>query len=141
MATNLCSFLVSINEYPYFRFDCDDPLTAQIAAKAFLNLEERVRYDADFWFRGCMDIHNRSTVLIVSRKSDMITPFLHSVAYEAMMHDYFHVGHDGKLSMIPHQALSFLSGGLPSSVDVNESSSLWNSIRDLRYERTLMDDE
>lgn len=84
-----------------------------------------------------MNIHNQSTVLILSRNSDIIIPFLDSVAYDAMIHNYFHVEHDRMISMIPHQTLSLLSRGLPSSVDVNESSSLWKSIQDLSIEYFL----
>jgi hypothetical protein len=133
-ALNLCSFLSSINEYPFFRFDSDQPVTGQIAAKAFMHLEERVRNDADYWYRGVINAKNRSTVLIVSRQSDMITPLLHSIAYEAMFHDYLHIGHDGKVSMNPHNMLSFLAGGLPASVNVDEYSDLWKTVRDLRLE-------
>lgn len=132
---NLCSLLASLNEYPYFRFDSDQSITGQIAARTFTYLEERIRNDADFWYRGCMNIQNRSTVLILSRQSDMITPLLHSIAYEAMFQDYLHVGHDGHISINPHDLLTYLAGGLPSAVDINEYSDLWSSVRDLRLER------
>lgn len=130
----LCSFLASINEFPYFRFDADQIINGQIAASTFLHIEERIRYDADFWYRGCLQIRNRSTLLILSRKSDIITPLLHSIAYEAMFHDYLRVGHDGKVSMNPHNLLTFLAGGLPPSIRMNEYSDLWDSIRNLRLE-------
>lgn len=130
----LSSFLVSINEYPYFRFDPDQPITGQIAASTFLHLDDRLRNDADYWYRGCADIRNRSTVIVLSRRSDMITPLLHSIAYEAMFHDYLHVGHNGCVSINPHSLLTFLAGGLPSSINVSEYSELWESIRDLRLE-------
>lgn len=135
IALLLCSFLISINEYPYFRFDPDCSITGQIAASTFLYLDDQIRNDADFWFRGCIDIQNRSTVLILSRQSDLITPLLHSVAYEAMFHDYLHLSHDGKVSINPHSLLTFLSGGLPSSLDMRESNELWKIIRDMRIER------
>ena len=130
----LCSFLASINEFPYFRFDADQLITGQVAAATFLHIEERIRCDADFWYRGCLHIRNRSTLLILSRKSDIITPLLHSIAYEAMFHDYLHVGHDGRVSINPHSLLAFLAGGLPSSVQMNEYSDLWETIRNLRLE-------
>ena len=136
-SVNLCSLLASLNEYPYFRFDSDQSITGQIAARTFTYLEERIRNDADFWYRGCINIQNRSTVLILSRQSDMITPLLHSIAYEAMFQDYLHVGHDGHISINPHDLLTYLAGGPPTAVDVNEYSDLWNSVRDLRLERRL----
>ena len=131
---NLCSLLASLNEFPYFRFDTDQSITGQIAARTYTYLEARLRHDADFWYRGCLNIRNRSTVLIISRLSDMITPLLHSIAYEAMMKDYLHVNHTGKVSMNSHSLLSFLAGGLPSSINVEEQCELWESIRDLRIE-------
>ena len=67
--------------------------------------------------------------------SDMVSPLLHSIAYEAMFHDYLHVSHDGRVSVNPHNLLTFLSGGLPSKIDVDEFSEMWKSIRDLRLER------
>lgn len=112
-ALNLCSLLVSLNEFPYFRFDVDQPMTGQIAAKTYMFLEKHVRNDADFWYRGVLDIQNRSTVLIVSRLSDLITPLLHSIAYEAMFQDYLHASRDGKVSVNPHNLLTFLAGGCP----------------------------
>lgn len=134
-AANLSSLLVSLNEYPYFRFDVDQPITGQIAAKTYMYLENHIRNDADYWYRGLLDIRNRSTVLIVSRLSDVISPLLHSIAYEAMFQDYLHVSHDGKVSVNPHNLLTFLAGGLPASVCVDESSELWRAIRDQRLER------
>ena len=131
---NLCSFLSSLNEFPYFRFDSDHSLTGQIAARTYTFLEERIRNDADYWYRGCMNIQNRSTVLIISRMSDMISPLLHSIAYEAMFHDYLHIGNDGRVSVNPHNLLTFLAGGLPSKICVEEYSEMWESIRNLRLE-------
>ena len=32
-SVNLCSLLASLNEYPYFRFDSDQSITGQIAAR------------------------------------------------------------------------------------------------------------
>ena len=131
---NLCSLLASLNEFPYFRFDTDQSITGQIAARTYTYLEDRLRHDADFWYRGCINIRNRSTVLIISRLSDMITPLLHSIAYEAMMKDYLHVNHSGKISINSHSLLTFLAGGLPPSINVEEECELWESIRDLRIE-------
>ena len=82
-----------------------------------------------------MNIQNRSTVLIISRMSDMISPLLHSIAYEAMFHDYLHISNDGHVSVNPHNLLTFLAGGLPSKISVDEYSEMWESIRNLRLER------
>ena len=98
-------------------------------------LEKHVRNDADFWYRGVLDIQNRSTVLIVSRLSDLITPLLHSIAYEAMFQDYLHASRDGKVSVNPHNLLTVLAGGLPASINMDETNELWEAIRDLRLER------
>ena len=70
---------------------------------------------------------NRSTVLIISRMSDMISPLLHSI-------DYLHIGNDGRVSVNPHNLLTFLAGGLPSKICVDEYSEMWESIRNLRLE-------
>ena len=52
-----------------------------------------------------------------------------------MFHDYLQIESNGQVSIKPHSLLTFLEGGLPSSLHIHENSDLWESIRNLYLER------
>ena len=88
--------IISLNEYPYIRFDPHFKVTGRIAGLFYHELNEHIRKDADFWYiqrdfihsfryHGARKIEYRSTFLFVDRYSNLMDMLVHVNTYEVSM--------------------------------------------------------
>ncbi|KAK8814363.1 hypothetical protein WA158_008225 [Blastocystis sp. Blastoise] len=130
----LISVIISLNEYPYLRFDPCFPITGHLTGKFYFELNNHVRKDADFWYHGARKIEYRSTFLSISRKGDLLSIFTHDNSYESLINNFLYVSPNGRISTYKESIYTYLCGGIDEQSSINPHSDLWCTIRDKTIE-------
>ncbi|KAI0978339.1 hypothetical protein GJ496_008723 [Pomphorhynchus laevis] len=77
---SLLSLLVSMQKCPQIRYQSSSPMCTLLADQLFL----RIGKESDQFL---FDIENPSTLLIIDRREDPVTPILNQWVYQAMLHE------------------------------------------------------
>lgn len=81
-ANGLTSVLLALKTHPIIRFDNTSPMATALAHQ----VKEVIQGE-----RSLFDFRHHSTLLIVDRRSDMLTPLMLPWTYQAMLHEMFEI--------------------------------------------------
>lgn len=91
IAKQICSFCVTLNEFPVIRYSAVngfDRITKRMAALINDELEKYCRVDEDFPSKDpSLNGPNKAQLIIVDRSVDILAPLLHEFTYQAMAND------------------------------------------------------
>jgi len=130
-AEKLVTLCATLNEYPYIRYSQKSRVCSKLASIFKGKMNEFVESNPAWWYHGsgnCPSIErDRSTVLLLDRSSDCLTPLMHDFTYQAMVNDLLNVIGD----KITYKAESQQDARKKEDKDVllNDKDKLWVEMR------------
>lgn len=132
-AEKLVTLCATLNEYPYIRYKQSSKVCSSLASIFKMKMDEFVGCNRGWWYHGSGNCpsgtaeRDRSTLLLLDRSSDCLTPLLHDFYYQAMVNDLLKIdGHK-----ITYQADSQENPSVKENKDVllNDKDKLWVELR------------
>jgi syntaxin-binding protein 1 len=133
LADKLVTVCATLNEYPYIRYKQTSGICSSLASIFKMKMDEFVGANPEWWYHGSGKSEtksaerDRSTILLLDRSSDCLTPLMHDFTYQPMVRDLLTVTGD----MITTEVDSADSPGEMENKDVllNEKDKLWVELR------------
>ena len=133
IAEKLVTVCATLNEYPYIRYRSSSNVCRNFASLFHLKMDEFVTANPNWWYHGSGKSGNkvterdRSTLLLLDRASDCLTPLMHDFTYQPMVHDLLKMEGD----KITYAAETAEDPTKTEDKDVllNEKDKLWVELR------------
>ena len=133
LAEKLVTLCATLNEYPYIRYKQSSGICSSLASIFKLKMDEFVSANPTWWYHGSGGSpqknaeRERSTLLLLDRSADCLTPLMHDFTYQAMVHDLLKVKGD----QITYKAESQDNPNVTEDKDVllNEKDKVWVEMR------------
>mmetsp|Transcript_2540 Transcript_2540/g.6878 ORF Transcript_2540/g.6878 Transcript_2540/m.6878 type:complete len:721 (-) Transcript_2540:90-2252(-) len=133
VAERLVTVCATMNEYPYIRYKQSSGICNSLASLFHMKMDEFVASNPSWWYHGSGKSENkhaerdRSTLLLLDRADDCLTPLMHDFSYQAMVRDLLSMEGD----KITYQAESADDPNKKEAKDVllNEKDELWVELR------------
>jgi syntaxin-binding protein 1 len=133
VADKLVTVCATLNEYPYIRFKQSSGVCTSLAAIFKVKMDDYVKSNPSWWYHGSgkCPVRNgerdRSTLLLLDRASDCLTPLMHDFTYQAMVHDLLTMEGD-KITYMAEKADN-PSQKEEKDVLLNEKDNVWVEMR------------
>jgi len=132
-AEKLVTLCATLNEFPYIRYDQKSRICSSLASVFKMKMDEFIGTNPAWWYHGSGNCpfhgveRDRSTVLLLDRSSDCLTPLMHDFTYQAMVNDLLTVLGD----KITYKAESPNNPRVKEDKDVllNDKDKLWVELR------------
>jgi len=132
-AEKLVTVCATLNEYPFIRYDQQSQTCSSLASIFKLKMDRFVGSNPGWWYHGSGNCpyhgveKDRSTLLLLDRKSDCLTPLMHDFTYQAMVNDLLNIYGD----KITYKAESQENPQIKEDKDVllNDKDKLWVEMR------------
>ena len=132
-AEKLVTLCATLNEYPFIRYDQQSQTCTSLASIFKLKMDKYVGANPGWWYHGSGNCpysgveKDRSTVLLLDRKFDCLTPLMHDFTYQAMVNDLLNIYGD----KITYKAESQENPQIKEDKDVllNDKDKLWVEMR------------
>ena len=133
MAEKLVTLCATLNEYPYIRFKQKSKVCSSLADLFKMKMDEYVGSNPAWWYHGSGNCpaknseRDRSTLLLLDRSSDCLTPLMHDFTYQSMVNDLLTIEGD----KITYKAESQENPSIKEDKDVllNDKDKLWVEMR------------
>jgi len=132
IAAKLVTMCATMNEYPYIRYRQTSGICSSVARLFKTKMDEYVASNPTWWYHGSGKSgsngeRDRSSLLLLDRASDCLTPLLHDFTYQAMVHDLLTMEGD----KITYKAEGAEDPSKMEDKDVllNEKDKLWVELR------------
>ena len=139
---------MSIHEFPYCRYNANDPLGLYVAEKAHSYFTTKVRDNQAFWFHGMQKATSRAEMFVFGRFQDCFSPMIANATtgYLVYQHNFdfnraTKTG-DGVLRSTTFMHHDYNHSTMPRELDETEErltplssqvARLWNICRDLPF--------
>jgi len=133
LAEKLVTICATMNEYPYIRYKQTSGICSSLATLFKHKMDEFVGSNPTWWYHGSGKSGNvsqereRSTLLLLDRANDCLTPLMHDFTYQAMVHDLLKV--EGDRITYGAEAPDDPSKKEDKDVLLNEKDKLWVELR------------
>lgn len=132
-AEKLVTVCATLNEYPHIRYSQNSRTCNSLARIFNMKMDQFVGSNPSWWYHGSGNCpfngveRDRSTVLLLDRCSDCLTPLMHDFTYQAMVNDLLNVFGD----KITYRAESQENPKKKEDKDVllNDKDKLWVEMR------------
>jgi len=130
----LVTLCATLNEYPHVRYPVACPLSQNLAETFQSKMNEFVASAPNWWYYG-MSGHterDRSTLLLVDRSMDPLTPLMHEFTYQAMVYDLLDIQDDKisyKADVVKAEAGDTQVESVAKDVLLNDNDELWVELR------------
>jgi hypothetical protein len=95
VADHLMCVLSSLGDAPLIRFfdpkDTGTTLSAHLAERLATRIQEYRSIDPNYPHKNPFGTKQNTRLILLDRDYDRISPFLHSLGYQAILNDFFHV--------------------------------------------------
>lgn len=94
--SKLVTVCATLNEYPHVRYPAKNELCKNLSFLFQQKMNEFVGSNSTWWYNGD-GLHpntERATLLLLDRKDDCLSPFIHEFTYEAMVNDLLPIEDD-----------------------------------------------
>jgi syntaxin-binding protein 1 len=133
IAEKLVTVCATLNEYPYIRYKQSSGICSSLSSLFHLKMDEFVAANPKWWYHGSGKSakknaeRERSTLLLLDRADDCLTPLMHDFTYQAMVKDLLKMQGD----QITIQAEKADDPENTESKDVllNEKDKIWVEFR------------
>lgn len=135
LARKLTTLCISLNEYPYIRYQNSSPYTRETARLLNENLTKYQRSNPKFWTHGDekgKSERERGQLLILDRSFDPVTPLMHEYSYQAMCYDLLPV----KDGLISYESETD-KGKVPKQALLNENDEIWAELRHTHISKAI----
>lgn len=122
IVSKLVTVCATLHEYPHIRYPNDSPLCEEIAQAFHGKMNMFVGSSPKWWYHGMQghETRDRSTLLLLDRGEDSLSPFMHEFTYQAMVND---------LLPINDERLSCSTDNGKKDVLLNENDQLWVELK------------
>ena len=133
MISKLVTVCATLNEYPHVRYPANNALCKKLSFLFQQKMNEFVGKNADWWYNGD-GLHpnsERSTLLLMDRKDDCLSPLIHEFTYEAMVNDLLSI-EDDRITYESVNAGTAMEGEeATSKMDalLNDNDEVWVELR------------
>ena len=132
-AEKLVTLCATLNEYPFIRYDQQSQTCTSLASIFKMKMDKYVGGNPGWWYHGSGNCpyqgveKDRSTLLLLDRKYDCLTPLMHDFTYQAMVNDLLNIYGD----KITYKAESQENPQIKTAKDVllNDKDKLWVEMR------------
>jgi len=126
IAEKLVTVCASLNEYPHIRYKARSRVGSNLAALFNDKFTSFIGKNGNWWYHGdsTHTEKGRSTLLVLSRTDDCLSPLIHEFTYQAMVHDLLPLN-DDKITVQTQGA----EGKTEKDALLNESDELWVELR------------
>mmetsp|Transcript_6491 Transcript_6491/g.8509 ORF Transcript_6491/g.8509 Transcript_6491/m.8509 type:complete len:646 (-) Transcript_6491:212-2149(-) len=133
IADKLVTVCATMNEYPHIRFRSTSDLCKTLADIFHNKMNEFVGNNTNWWYYGdaAHSARDRSTLLLLDRADDCLSPLMHEFTYQAMVNDLLPIEDD----RITFQAETVGTAAeneaetIAKDALLNENDSLWVELR------------
>lgn len=133
IVNKLVTLCATMNEYPYIRYKQNSNVCGTLASAFKLKMDEYVASNPSWWYNGSGNCpgtnveRDRSTLLLLDRSSDCLTPLMHDFNYQPMVNDLLTIDGD----KITYKAESQDNPDIKEDKDVllNDKDKLWVEMR------------
>eukprot|EP00559_Dactyliosolen_fragilissimus_P001120 CAMPEP_0184861448 /NCGR_PEP_ID=MMETSP0580-20130426/6137_1 /TAXON_ID=1118495 /ORGANISM="Dactyliosolen fragilissimus" /LENGTH=648 /DNA_ID=CAMNT_0027358957 /DNA_START=1 /DNA_END=1947 /DNA_ORIENTATION=- len=136
IVSKLVTVCATLNEYPHIRYRTSSDLCTILANLFHKQFTEFIASNKSWWYHGDSSHLDkpRSTLLILSRSDDCLSPLMHEFTYQAMVYDLLNVGDDGKITYKAETSGTAKdTGDAKATMDkdalLNESDNLWVELK------------
>lgn len=128
IADKLLTVCATLHEYPHVRYPRQSRFCHALAKAFNSKMEHFLRSNPDFWYYGD-GIHmerDRSSLLLLDRKDDLLSPLMHEFTYQALVEDLLPLTEDDIITIEMEDP-----SGKPVKQDLllNEKDALWVELR------------
>lgn len=135
IASKLVTLCASLNEFPYIRYNQSSGPCTALATTFKKKMDKFVSKNPDWWYHGSANSGKqsteleRSTILLLDRASDCLTPLMHDFTYQAMVQDLLHL--DGDKMTVQVESTDDNNPEEYDAKDVllNDKDKLWVELR------------
>lgn len=130
IADSLVTVCASLNEYPHIRYKVTSRLGLSITRLFNKKIKEFISKNRNWWYHGDPQHteKGRSTLLILSRIDDCLSPLIHEFTYQAMVNDLLKLD-DDKITFKSPNPDSEANELIEKDALLNESDELWIELR------------
>ena len=121
MADHIVSCCVTMGEAPNIRYSASSPLSLNLATLVQNSLDRYMSQGGG----GGSTFKRGSTLIVLDRTFDLLTPLLHDFGYQAMANDLLDIPDGNRYTYRFNTA----KGNSDRTVILNEADTLWTSIR------------
>ena len=116
-----------MNEYPHIRYCKASPHCCSLAQSFHERMNTFMGQNPSWWFHGGPGhaARSRSTLLLIDRSSDPLTPLIHEFTYEAMVNDLLQISNE----KISYESDSNSGQKVKKDALLNENDALWVELR------------
>mmetsp|Transcript_35146 Transcript_35146/g.85125 ORF Transcript_35146/g.85125 Transcript_35146/m.85125 type:complete len:679 (-) Transcript_35146:2359-4395(-) len=133
IAEKLVTLCASLNEYPYIRYNQSSAPCSSLATKFKKKMDKFVAKNPTWWYHGSGKSGKqsteleRSTILLLDRASDCLTPLMHDFTYQAMVQDLLEI--DGDRITVSVESADNPEDYDAKDVLLNDKDKLWVELR------------
>mmetsp|Transcript_37856 Transcript_37856/g.55757 ORF Transcript_37856/g.55757 Transcript_37856/m.55757 type:complete len:655 (+) Transcript_37856:107-2071(+) len=125
----LVTVCATANEYPHIRYPAESDMCKRLAMLFHAKMNEFVGRSPTWWYHGGQGHtdRERSTLLLLDRTIDMLSPLMHEFTYQAMVHDLLPID-DDKIKYKPEVGENN-GEAEEKEVLLNENDELWVELK------------
>ena len=96
ITSKLVTVCVALNEYPHIRYQKDSPRCEAMANAVLSKINAYVGSSPNWWYHGMpgYEARDRSTLLLIDRSEDPLSPLMHEFTYQSMVNDLLTIEND-----------------------------------------------
>ena len=133
MMCKLVTVCATLNEYPHIRYPANNELCENLAMLFHKKMNEFVGSNLSWWYNGDGTHAStaRSTLLLLDRKDDCLSPLIHEFTYEAMVNDLLDMEDDKITYESINAGTAKESEEATSKMDalLNDNDEVWVELR------------
>lgn len=137
IAQRLVSLCATLNEFPYVRFSADSRRCEAVATEFHKRMTEFLARAPEDWHFHGQDSgreRGRSTLLLVDRAEDPLSPLMHEFTYQCLVQDLLPI-EEGRLKY----EVDTKEGKQEKEALLNDADELWVELRHLHIAKVLTD--
>ena len=133
VASKLVTVCATLNEYPHIRYRQSSAICTSLASIFHLKMDEFVSQNPKWWYHGGPNRgsqtaqRDRSTLLLLDRADDCLSPLMHDFHYQSMVHDLLPM--DGDRITFQSETTDDPNQTEAKDVLLDERDSLWVELR------------
>jgi len=131
--SKLVTVCATLNEYPHVRYPAKNAMCKKLCHLFQTKMNEFVGKNSEWWYNGD-GLHpntERSTLLLLDRKDDCLSPLIHEFTYEAMVNDLLPIDDDRITYEMSNAGTAKEGEGATSKMDalLNDNDEVWVELR------------
>jgi syntaxin-binding protein 1 len=133
IASKLVTLCASLNEYPYIRYNQSSRVCSSLALTFKSEMDGFVGANPNWWYHGSGGSGKqsteleRSTILLLDRSSDCLTPLMHDFTYQPMVQDLLAL--EGAKITVDVEGADDPDESNKKDVLLNDKDKLWVELR------------